>query len=206
MLAKLQVALGGSGDDAIELHYPNAVSFVLNMAAKVDEAARTVMRSTFVESVDKRQALFTRWHREFLGPVQYLKSAEKRIDSLGLVKAKRMAIIGAQELDSYSATTRPIDLIKQLSELRFGVGRLANAKPWTVIVEADGKALADIKASLVRAGMVFADGYEDLDFNSEIFDRPVLINTGKENKKISAVSYDLRLCWGWKRSARMPQA
>lgn len=195
VFAELRSALGGSEADAAELHYPNAVAMVLDIAACADEAVRTVKRAAFVESVDKRQALFTRWHREFLGSIQYLKSVEKRIKDLGLVKAtvKRMAILGAEELDSASATTRPADLIKQIAGLRFGVGRLANARPWTVVVEADGQALADIKASLVHAGVVFEDGFEDIAFSPDIFDRPALINTGKENKKISAVSYDLRL-------------
>lgn len=195
VLTELRNALGGSDADAGDLHYPNAISMVLDAAAKPDEAARTVQRATFVEALNKRKALFTRWHQEFLGTAKYLKSIEKRINSLDLVKStfKRAAIIGSEELASSSSTTRPVDLIKQIAGVRFGIGRLPKARPWTVIVEADDKGLAEIKADLVRDGVVFEDGFEGLVFSPDIFDRPVLINTGSEHKKISAVSYDLRL-------------
>lgn len=168
---------------------------VLDIAARPDEAARTVQRATFVETLDKRKTLFTRWHQEFLGTAKYLKSVEKRIKGLDLVKStfKRAAIIGSKELASSSPATRPVDLIKQIAGLRFGIGRLSKARPWTVIVEANDQGLAEIKADLVRDGVVFEDGFEDIVFSPDIFDRPVLINTGSEHKKISAVSYDLRL-------------
>jgi hypothetical protein len=86
VLTELRIALGGSDADASDLHYPNAVSMVLDMAASPDEVARTVQRADFVEALDKRKTLFTRWHREFLGADRYLRSVEKRIKALELVK------------------------------------------------------------------------------------------------------------------------
>lgn len=195
VLAGLRAALGGSDADAAELHYPNAISMVLDISAVADEAARIVRRAAFLESLDKRQVLFTRWHREFLGATQYLKTIEKRIKSLGLVNPtrRRMVILGAEELASATSSTRPVDLVKQIAEVKFGIGFLSNARPWTVVVEADRQALADIKAGLVCAALPFEDGFEDVGFSPDLFDRPVVINTGAQDKKISAISYGLRL-------------
>jgi hypothetical protein len=195
VLAELKSVLGGSDDDASELHYPNAVSVVLDMAASPDEAARTVQRADFIDALDKRKDLFTRWHREFLGTDRYLKSVERRIKSLDLVKStlRRVIILGSDELASASATTRAIDVIKQVASLRFGVGHLAKARPWTVVVEAEPGELTEIKEALIRDGLAFRDGFENVLFSPDIFDRPVIINTGKQHKKISAVSFDLRL-------------
>jgi hypothetical protein len=104
-----------------------------------------------------------------------------------------MVILGSDELASASATTRPVDVIKQIAGLRFGVGHLSKARPWTVVLEAEPEELAGIKKGLLQEGVLFADGFESLLFCPDIFDRPILINTGKQHKKISAVSYDLRL-------------
>lgn len=195
VLAELRNALGGSDDDAGDLHYPNAVSMVLDIAASPSETARTVQRAAFIEALDRRKDLFSRWHREFLGTDRYLKSVERRIKSLDLIKStlRRTIILGSSELASTSPTTRPIDLIKQIANLRFGVGRLAKAKPWTVILEAESQELTEIKKALIQDGVVFRDGFESVLFSPEIFERPVIINTGDKHKKISAVSFELRL-------------
>jgi hypothetical protein len=195
LLTELKGVLGGSDDDARDVYYPNAVSMVLDIAANPDEAARTVQRADFLDTLDKRKDLFTRWHREFLGTERYLKSVERRIKSLDLVKStlRRMIILGSGELASASTTTRAIDVIKQIANLRFGVGHLAKARPWTVILEAEPEELTEIKEALIREGLAFGDGFENLLFSPEIFERPVIINTGKQHKKISAVSFDLRL-------------
>jgi hypothetical protein len=168
---------------------------VLDMAASPDEAARTVQRADFIDGLDKRKDLFTRWHREFLGTDRYLKSVERRIKSLDLVKStlRRMMILGSDELASASATTRAIDVIKEIGSLRFGIGHLAKARPWTVILEAEPGELTEIKEALIRDGFAFRDGFENVLFSPEIFERPVIINTGKQHKKISAVSFALRL-------------
>lgn len=195
VLSELQGALGGSDADARDLHYPNAISIVLDIAASPDEATRTIQPTAFVAALDKRRALFTRWHREFLGAHRYLKSVESRIKSLELVKStlRRMVILGSDALASASATTRPTDVIKQIAHLRFGIGTLPKARPWTVVLEVEPQELAEIKEGLLRDGVVFADGFEDLWFSPDIFDRPVVLNTGKQHKRISAVSYELRL-------------
>jgi len=195
VLAELRNVLGGSDDDASDLHYPNAVSMVLDIAASPSEAARTVQRAEFIDALDRRKDLFTRWHREFLGADRYLKSVERRIKSLELVKStlRRTIILGSNELASASPTTRPIDAIKQIAGLRFGVGRLAKAKPWTVVLETNSQELTEIKEALIQDGVVFQDGYESVLFSAEIFERPVIINTGSQHKKISAASFDLRL-------------
>ena len=195
VLAELKSVLGGSEDDASDLHYPSAVSMVLDIAASPNEAERTVQRATFIDALDKRKDLYTRWHREFLGTDRYLKSVQRRIKSLELVKStlRRMIILGSGELASTSPTTRPIDVIKQIASLRFGIGHLSNARPWTVILEAEPQKLREIKEDLIRDGVVFLDGFENVLFSPDIFERPVIINTGKQHKKISAVSFDLRL-------------
>jgi hypothetical protein len=195
VLTKLQSLFGGSVADSSDLYYPNAISIVLDIAAHPEEEVRTVQRATFVESLDKRKDLFTRWHRELLGSDRYLKSVERQIKSLGLVKStfRRMVILGSAELSSASATTRLTDLIKEIAGLKFGIGYLSKAKQWSVVLEAGPERLAEIKESLIRDGVIFGDGFEHLLFSTDIFNRPAIINTGSQNKKISAVSDDLKL-------------
>jgi hypothetical protein len=195
VLSELQNLFGGAPADSSDLYYPNAISMVLDIAIRHEQSARTVQRDSFVEALDKRKALFTRWNREFVGSDRYLKSVERQIKSLGLVKStfRRMVILGSSELDSASAITRATDLIKELAGLKFGIGSLATAKPWTVVLEGDLQGLLEIKKDLIREGVAFSDGFEGLLFSANIFNRPIIINTGSKDKKISAVSYDMRL-------------
>lgn len=195
VLSELRSIIGGSEADAKDLYYPNAISLVFDIAASPDKAARTVKRSAFIEDLDKRKDLFTRWHREILGSDRYLKSIEKQIQSLGLVKStfRRMAILGSEELASERSTTRATDVIKDIAKLRFGIGSLSKAKPWTVVLDAEPEELIEIKEKLIREGVAFSDGFESVHFSADIFDRPIIINTGKQDKKISAVSCELKL-------------
>jgi hypothetical protein len=139
--------------------------------------------------------MFTRWHREFLGQACYLKVVARQIKAQGLTKCtvRRTLVLGADEIASGSSITSAPDLLAALATTGFGTGKLRDARPWTVVLEASADTMREIKAALVRQGVMIHDGFEDLCFSSKFFDRGPIINTGAKGSRIAATSYDLRV-------------
>jgi len=191
----LRDALSCSLDDVRDLHYADAFVIVMDLAMNKDASAREVTRASFVAELDKRTSIFTRWHREFLGRERYLKAVARRITSLRLTDSKlsRAVLLGPDELGSGTPAISGVDLVAQLARTGFGINKLRCSQPWTVVLDAEPDGVREIKAELVRRGIAINDGYEDLAFNPELFNRPPVLNTGKTGSRITRVSYDLRV-------------
>jgi hypothetical protein len=187
-------ALGAGAADVTDLHYPNALTLVMNLAMRTDQADRRITRKAFVEELDKRPAMYTRWSRELLGRERYLKGIRLTIKRLGLTKsvARRTVLLGAAELSSATTATSAADFVAALRFIGFGPDLLKSARPWTVILDADETAVRDTKRALIDRGVALHDGYEHLQFSAEAFDRDPLVNTTTGGKVI-AVSYDVRV-------------
>lgn len=195
VVAALRDALSCSLDDVRDLHYADAFVIVMNLAMNKDASARELTRASFVRELDKRASMFTRWHREFLGRERYLKAVGQRIRTLRLTDSKlsRAVILGPDELASGTPAISGVDLVVQLATTGFGINKLRSSQPWTVLLDAEPDGVREIKAKLVGRDIAINDGYEDLAFNPELFNRPPVLNTGKTGSRITRVSYDLRV-------------
>lgn len=189
----LTAALGCSTEDVADLHYGNAVALIMEVAMRSDTADRRLTRDTFLSALDKRPAMYTRWHRELLGRERYLQAIRKKIKGLQLTRstARRVVVVGRTEMAGTTKTTSVADLIEALWRTGYGPGFLNTAKPWTVVLDANPDVVADIKRDLVNRQITVHDGYEHLAFNAHAFDRAPLTN--RTGSKVTKVSYDVRV-------------
>lgn len=192
---QLKAALNSSLEDAKDLHYPAAFALVVDLALKPDIADRAVTRDEFLDALDKRPEMYTRWHKEFAGRERYVKSQRQRIKRLNFLDptSSRMLIIGSDELGSGNSSVSPHELLKALASHGFGIGKLSSARPWTVLLQADEEAVKNLKIALIEDGVRLNDGSEHLQFNPAQFVDGPLINTGPRHSKITATAFDLRL-------------
>jgi hypothetical protein len=195
VVEELVSALSCSIDDARDLHYADAVSIVAALAMQDNDADRRITRPTFLEQLDKRPTMFTRWHREYVGHQRFMATLRRRLQSAGLLRpTKRRLIVmptpsGSTQADLLSTA----GLIRDLSTIGFGRGKLDTTRPWTVAVEATSDELTALKEELLSEDLAFNDGYETIRFNPSIFSADPIINTSSRSRLISKASFGVRV-------------
>jgi hypothetical protein len=112
-------------------------------------------------------------------------------------------LLGPREVASATQPASLADLVEALRFVGFGPGCLNTTKPWSVILDADDEAVVELKRELVARGVAVNDGYEDLGFSLELFDRPPLVNC--QGGKVVKVSYDVRVISRQTFDAHSPQ-
>ena len=192
--AALCLALGGTPDDVRDLHYPNAVALVMDLAMRPALHDRMITRSVFLNNLNMRPAMYTRWHEEYVGLERFKGLLKRRIKAVDLLTPNKRRLIVLESPPSHSdGLISVVDLIGKLATTMYGPGKLSDAKPWTVVLDASENEVAVIKKDLIAAGVMPNDGFEHLLFSASLFDRDPLINTKKNSKVIEATSYDVRI-------------
>ncbi|MBA8924566.1 hypothetical protein BC739_001763 [Kutzneria viridogrisea] len=195
---ELRAAFGGTLDDAEQLHYGNAMAAIVELAIQRNEPDRRITKAQFVERVNRRPVLFSRWYAEFVGEEKVLQKTQQRLKGLGVFCApkKRVIVVDVELLDQGNSVAQMIHLVEVLSTELYGRGRLKNAKPWTMILEGSSEGVLTLKKQLAASGARFNDGYEHLTFNPSVFEALPLVNTKNGGDMIEATSYGIRLVSG----------
>lgn len=192
--AALASALSASTEDVSDLHYPSAVALVMELAMQPAVANRRITRATFLELLNKRPAMYTRWYREHLGLERFKTLIKRRIRAVDLLAStKRRMIILESPPPVGDNLAKVSHVVEMLATKMYGPGKLSSAKPWTVILLADDDEVLAIKKRLLSAGIVINDGFETVEFNSALFERDAIINTKGRSKIIEKTSYDIRV-------------
>ncbi len=190
----LRLALSATPDDVRDLHYPNAVALVMDLAMRPALHDRMITRSVFLDSLNMRPNLYTRWHEEYVGLERFKRLLKRRIKAADLLTPnKRRLILLESPASQSNGLISVVDLICKLATTMYGPGKLSDAKPWTVVLDASEDEVAVIKKRLIAAGIMPNDGFEHLAFSATLFERDPLINTKKNSKLIEATSYDVRI-------------
>lgn len=192
--AVLSKALNASAQDVADLHYASAMNFILQRAVQADRAARQVTREQFLSALSVKTALFTRWHAEFLGHKRYFTLLKRKVKAGGYLNTNRSSLIvlDTGEMDC-AALSQALDVVQGLAQEKYGVSKLKDAKPWTVVLEGEPEAVRSFKSKLLERGVVVNDGYEELGSFPEILLRPPVITLKKGSQKIEETSYDVRV-------------
>jgi hypothetical protein len=190
----LAAALGCSVDDTRELFYGNALTAVLALATKHDEAKRTTTREAFLASIDRKSILFTRWHRELLGETRFSREVRRMARAGSLLSAVRWRVLVVDQSAPWlnGGPVNLNDVALRLAREDYGPGKLSTAKPWTIAVEAD-EALLDLKRFLLSNQLDFNDGGEMIEFQPELFGRAPVVQTAGRGSKIQRASYSIRV-------------
>lgn len=193
--AALQTALGATADDVRDLHYPKALSIILDTAMQPQQSQRELTRPGFLTLLDKRPEIYTRWHTEIVGAERMRASLKRRIKAVGLLAGdkRRLIVLAPPSTGRAGDLVKISHLVEKLATTAYGEGKLSSAKPWTVICDAPDEEVLELKRKLVSLGIAYHDGYETVRFSAEMFNRAPTINTYSASKKIKCTSYDVRL-------------
>lgn len=188
----IQTALHCTVDDSKDLYYGNALAAINGLAIQKSVSKRKTTKTEFLKVINTREALYTRWHKEVVGIENYLIMLKRRAKANQVFDPikSRYLIIGASSTltkDDYVA------IITALARTHYGIGKLSNARPWTVVTACEAALLEDMKKDLIATEVVYNDGYENMSFSPVLFDRWPIVNTANKTGKIGATSYDIRL-------------
>ncbi len=193
--AALRTALHATAEDVRDLHYPKAVSIILDLAMRPNESQRNITRPGFLALLDRRPEIYTRWHTEIVGAESMRASLKRRIRAVGLLAGdkRRLIVLGRDARAGAGELVQVSHLVEKLATTGYGEGKLSSAKPWTVIYDAPAGDVLELKRRLIELGVAYHDGFETVRFSPTMFDRAPTINTHPSSKKIKSTSYDVRV-------------
>jgi len=191
----LRTALAATAEDVRDLHYPKALSIVLDLAMQPSASQRRITRPEFITLLDKRPELYTRWHAEIVGADRMRTLLKRRIKTVGLLARdrRRLIVLAAPSTGAAAGLVKIGDLVQKLATADYGEGKLSSAKPWTVVYDAPEAEVLKLKRRLVDLGVAYHDGYETVRFSVDMFNRAPTINTSSGSQKSKSTSYDIRV-------------
>lgn len=155
---------GCDSEDAGVFYYPNAMHAIQSLAVQADASQRTITKSAFLATVNRKEYVFSNWLRQRFGREHYAKFIKRKhfkFPSTKVTKASRIFILDL---------TTEFDLAKSTALLE----RLGNALshvehsrtppqdrfcPSVLIRGLSAHDLAALKANLFKQGVKFLDGY-----------------------------------------------
>jgi hypothetical protein len=191
----LRTALGATADDVHDLHYPKAVSIILDTAMQPQQSQRKLTRPGFLALLDKRPEIYTRWHAEIVGAQRLRALLKRRIKTVGLLAGdkRRLIVLAPPSTGKAGDLVKVSHLVEKLATTAYGEGKLSSAKPWTVVYDAPADDVFELKRQLITLGVAYHDGFETARFSPSMFNRAPTINTYPSSKKIKSTSYDVRV-------------
>jgi hypothetical protein len=191
----LRAALAATAEDVRDLHYPKAVSIILDLAMQPDASQRRITRPEFVTLLDKRPELYTRWHAEIVGADRMRTLLKRRIKTVGLLARdrRRLIVLAPPGTGAAAGLVKNAELVEKLATIDYGEGKLSSAKPWTVVYDAPEDEVLKLKRRLIDLGVAYDDGFETVQFSPAMFSREPKINTYPSSQKIKSTSYDIRV-------------
>ncbi|GAA4096571.1 hypothetical protein [Actinomadura miaoliensis] len=192
LISALAKRFRGTLDDARDLYYGNALSLVMELAIAKDPKDRIVSPRSFLDQINKRDPLFSRWQEEILGRAQVLQAIKKKLKATAALKTTKWRAL------ALSASSFDVNELSEMAYFlateQFGQGYLANAQPWTLIIDGSSQQVEAVKTALIEENIWFNDGYEHLVFNPAIFNqRPVINLDPKRRDHIGLHSYGIRV-------------
>ncbi len=191
----LRAALGTTAEDVRDLHYPKAVSIILDLAMQPNASQRRITRPEFITLLDKRPELYTRWHAEIVGADRMRTLLRRRIKTVGLLARdrRRLIVLAPPGTGAAAGLVKIAELVEKLATTDYGEGKLSSAKPWTVVYDAPEAEVLKLKRRLLDLGVAYHDGFETVQFSPAMFSREPKINTYASSQKIKSTSYDIRV-------------
>jgi hypothetical protein len=181
-------------EDVNNYYHNNAIAFIANIAIQKDITDRTVTKKQFKSSIDKKDYLFDSWQKKRHGTKNYIHNIRTRLKSekaLTNIK-KRFLLISQELLNPVLSGIKITNFLCNLIEQYPLKGALYNTQPWTIIMDQPKDHLRELKANLIKNGIYYNDGYEEIFFCKKYFDEMPIIYTDKTNK-ITKASYFIKI-------------
>lgn len=192
VIDRLRSEMKCSIEECRSLYYPNARNAVITLATKSSIRDRQINRKRFLATFDHKKYLYTKWHAETVGLDRFASAVAKSLRRDPRMYHNRFRFLVVTLTDS-SDVSAMVDLVRMLATKFYGPGKLHTAIPWTLIVDAPSNLMHDLKAHLAAVSIKFNDGYEDYNFNGEIFgSRPLIVRRGRSSVLVKC-SFDVWL-------------
>lgn len=193
--SSLRTEFSCSQNDVDFYYYNNAIAYITELAANTNALARVVTKRSFKDYINKKIYLFDNWQRDLAGQKVYLKNIKDRLRATGALNdnKRRFVFIPQELLDPNNPEFALQQFLHNLVNEYPLVGKLYTTTPWTIVVQLPQPKLQAVKAYLVKNGIYYNDGYEDIAFSGRYFNDMPIINTKGKSDKIDKVSHVLRL-------------
>jgi len=200
VMRALEEASGADPEDCEQYYYGNALHEVIRLSRQAQLEDRITTREAFVDVIDKKQAVFSRWIAQLRGQKDYqkhLRSQLRAMDALRSTKQRLVFIAG-----SFDVEASPVDLAtfcRTIADRFFPLGRvLHDVVPFTVVIDRPLEDVRAVQRQLVAWDIPINTGYEAIEFQPSAFnDRPVInrkaLRGGKAGDKVARASYRIRV-------------
>lgn len=196
VIDKLKAKFNCTEFEADTLYYNNALRIVVDKAIQRNATQRVITKTEFLNGIDCSKKLFNEWFIKLRSKKEYLKLVAQNLKSTRTLEPSRAKVIllGQNILDANNSELPLLSFIENLiSKYYKPNSSLRDAKPLTIILDCDKPKLLDIKRSLIDNEILFNDGYEEIKFSNQIFNKEPVVNKTANAAKILKTSYSLKL-------------
>jgi len=196
VVQKLKTHFNCTEYEGEKLYYNNSLKIVLDKAIKKTDAERTITKTDFINAINCGKILFSIWFKKYKTHKEYIADIAGRIRSTKALSPSKSKIIfiGKNILDADNSELPVSELVKNIIDRHYKVGTvLYNAIPPTVILELDLTGITTLKKELIKQGIKFNDGHENIEFNANLFNEKPIINKKGQTTKIGKSSYIIKL-------------
>lgn len=176
--------------------YNNALRIVIDKAIKKDITQRKITKEEFINGIDCREKLFNEWFIKLRSKKEYLKLLAQNLKSTHALDPTRakVIIIGKNIIVADNLELPLGSFLENLINKYFKLNSaLRNAKPLTIALDCDESTLLYTKMFLIDNEILFNDGFEEIKFSTQLFNKDPIVNTTNRGTKILKSSYLIKL-------------
>ncbi len=176
--------------------YNNALRVIIDKAKERDLNKRRITKKDFLITIDRREKLFNEWYIKLRSKKEYLKMISENLRTSRALDSSRskFIFIGGDIFTADNKAFPILSLIENIIEKYYKLNSaLRNAKPVALILGCDNAALTNLKKGMIENSISFNDGYEHLEFNSNMFNKDPIINRNENQNKIVQSSFLIRI-------------
>jgi len=176
--------------------YNNALRIIIDKAIKKEPSHRQITKSEFISAIDCRKKLFNEWFLKLRSKKEYLKIIAQNLKSTRtLDPARTKVILIGSNIIAADNTELPLhSFIENLIYRYYRLNSsLRSAKPLTIALDCDVATLRSTKTFLIDNEIPFNDGFEEIKYSTQIFNKEPVVNTTTNSIKILKSSYLIKL-------------
>lgn len=196
VIEKLRNKFNCSAFEADTLYYNNALRIVIDKAILRNTSQREISKTEFIHSIDCSKRLFNEWFIRLRSKKEYFKLIAQNLKSTRTLEPSRVKyiFIGKNILDADNSELPLFSFIENLIGKYFKLNSsLRDSKPLTFILDCNKSTLLTLKRALIDSELLFNDGYEEIKFSNQIFNKEPIINKSGNGTKILKSSYFLKI-------------
>lgn len=196
IVSKLKAQFNCTDFEADNLYYNNALRIIIDKSSQRDVNQRVISKTDFLNGINCSKRLFSEWFIKLRSRKEYLKLIADNLKQIKILEPNKAKIIliGKNILDVDNSELPLLTLVEDLISKYYKLNSaLRDAKPLTIVLDYERSERLAIKCRLIDSQILFNDGFEEIKFSSEIFNREPIINKTTNGSKILKSSYLVKL-------------